>query len=89
MVTCVNASLRDLNANSSALARRAQAGEVITITDRGVPIVDLVAHRARFRFAKKSEVLQALRGVGEDSHETFRRQLDDVLDPFFDTSRSR
>jgi antitoxin (DNA-binding transcriptional repressor) of toxin-antitoxin stability system len=61
---------------------------VITITDRGVPIVDLVPHREKLRFAKKSEVLQALRGVGWDSHETFRRQLDDVVDPYFDASRT-
>jgi antitoxin (DNA-binding transcriptional repressor) of toxin-antitoxin stability system len=84
----MKASLRELNTHSSALARRAQAGEVITITDRGVPIVDLVAHGGTVRFAKKSEVLQALRGVGSDSSQTFRRQLDDVVDPYFDPGRA-
>ncbi|MGH9270767.1 MAG: type II toxin-antitoxin system Phd/YefM family antitoxin, partial [Ilumatobacteraceae bacterium] len=62
----MNATLRELNVNSSALARRAEAGETITITDRGRPIVDLVPHRP-VRFACKEDVLRALRGVGRDS----------------------
>jgi prevent-host-death family protein len=76
MLLFMNASLRELNTNSSALARRAEAGETITITDRGKPIVDLVPH--------KDDVLRALRGAGQDSHETFRAQLDAVLDPYFE-----
>ena len=82
----MNASLRELNANSSALARRAEAGETITITDRGKPIVDLVPHQPTTQFARKNDVLRALRGVGQDSHATFRAQLDAVLDPYFDES---
>ncbi len=81
----MDASLRELNVNSSALARRAEAGETITITDRGKPIVDLIPHRPTARFARKDDVLRALRGVGRDSHMTFRDQLDAVLDPFFDS----
>ena len=80
----MNASLRELNVNSSALARRAEAGETITITDRGKPIVDLIPHQPTTRFARKNDVLRALRGVGRDSHTTFRKQLDTVLDPFFE-----
>ncbi len=72
--------------NSSALARRAEAGETITITDRGKPIVDLVPHRPRTRFAHKEDVLRALRGAGQDSHTRFRDQLDAVVDPHFDPS---
>lgn len=82
----MNASLRELNVNSSALARRAEAGETITITDRGKPIVDLVPHQPKPRFAHKADVLRALRGVGHDSHTTFREQLDVALDPYFDPS---
>ncbi|MBA3606862.1 MAG: type II toxin-antitoxin system prevent-host-death family antitoxin [Acidimicrobiia bacterium] len=80
----MNASLRQLNVNASALARRAEAGETITITDRGKPIVDLVPHRPRFRFARKDDVMRALRGAGDDSHTRFRQQMDDIVDPYFD-----
>jgi prevent-host-death family protein len=80
----VNASLRELNVNASALARRAEAGETITITDRGRPIIDLVPHRAGVRFARKDDVLRALRGVGDDDHRRFRDQLDAAVDPYFE-----
>jgi prevent-host-death family protein len=80
----VNASLRDLNAKSSALARRAERGETITITDRGRPIADLVPHRPSLRFAQKADVLDALRGVGLDDHRRFREQLDAIIEPGFD-----
>ena len=80
----MRASLRELNANSSALARRAEAGETITITDRGRPIVDLVPHRRPIGFARKDDVVRALRGAGRDDHTRFREQLDAVIDPYFD-----
>jgi antitoxin (DNA-binding transcriptional repressor) of toxin-antitoxin stability system len=85
----VEASLRELNVHGSALARRAEAGETITITDRGKPIVDLVPHRRKTGFARKDDVLRALRGVGSDSSTRFREQLDAVLDPFFDGAEQR
>lgn len=78
----MNASLRELNA--SAPARRAEAGETITITDRGKPIVDMVPHRPKSRFAHKDDALRALRGAGGDSHSKFREQLDALVDPYFD-----
>ncbi len=80
----MNASLRDLNARSSALARRAERGETITITDRGRPIADLIPHRPSVQFAKKADVLAALRGIGTDDHRRFREQLDEIIDPGFD-----
>ncbi len=52
----MEASLRELNVHASALARRAQAGERVTITDRGRPIAELGPHRAGFRFALKADV---------------------------------
>jgi prevent-host-death family protein len=79
----MNASLRELNVNASALARRAQAGEEITITDRGRPIADLVPHREGIRFAHRDDVLRDLRSVGRDNHVRFRQQLDEVLDSSF------
>ncbi|MBX7195104.1 MAG: type II toxin-antitoxin system prevent-host-death family antitoxin [Sandaracinaceae bacterium] len=38
--------LRELKNATSALVRRAQAGEVIVVTDRGTPIVQLTPIRA-------------------------------------------
>ena len=78
----VNASLRELNSASSALARRAQAGETIVITDRGVPIADLVPHRSERRAANKSDVLDTFRRLGADDHQRFREQLDELVDPW-------
>jgi prevent-host-death family protein len=79
----MDASLRDLNVNASALARRAQAGEVITITDRGRPIADLGPHREGMKFARREDVLMEMRSVGGDDHRRFRQQLDAILDPYF------
>lgn len=78
----MNASLRELNSASSALARRAQAGETIVITDRGVPIADLVPHRFDRRPANKADVLDTFRRLGGDDHERFREQLDELVDPW-------
>lgn len=78
----VNASLRELNSASSSLARRAQAGETIVITDRGVPIADLVPHQSERRAANRSDVLDAFRRLGGGDHERFREQLDKLVDPW-------
>jgi antitoxin (DNA-binding transcriptional repressor) of toxin-antitoxin stability system len=77
----VNASLRELNSASSALARRAQAGETIVITDRGVPIADLVPHQRDRRPANKADVLDSFRRLGGEDHDRFRKQLDELVDP--------
>ena len=79
----MEASLRDLNVHASVLARRAQAGEQITITDRGRPIADLGPHRGGFRFARKADVQQTFRGLASVDVVQFRRDLDAVLDPVF------
>jgi antitoxin (DNA-binding transcriptional repressor) of toxin-antitoxin stability system len=78
----VKAGLRELNSASSALARRAQAGETIVITDRGVPIADLVPHQSERRPANKPDVLDAFRRLGGDDHKRFREQLDELVDPW-------
>lgn len=79
----MSASLRELNVNASVLARRAQAGEEITITDRGRPIADLIPHRGGIRYARRDDVMRELRSVGPDDAGRFREQLDEVLDPTF------
>jgi antitoxin (DNA-binding transcriptional repressor) of toxin-antitoxin stability system len=78
----VNASLRELNNASSALARRAQAGETIVITDRGLPIADLVPHLRDHRPANRSDVLAAFGRLGGEDHDRFRNQLDELVDPW-------
>lgn len=77
----MSASLRELNVNASALARRAQAGEVITITDRGRAIADLGPHRAGFRFANKADVMGTFCAIAPIDPDRFRRDLDAVVDP--------
>jgi antitoxin (DNA-binding transcriptional repressor) of toxin-antitoxin stability system len=79
----MEASLRELNVHASALARRAQGGETVTITDRGRPIADLGPHRAAFRFARKADVLRTFRGMAAVDQKQFRRDLDAVVDPGF------
>jgi antitoxin (DNA-binding transcriptional repressor) of toxin-antitoxin stability system len=77
----MEASLRELNVHASALARRAQAGETVTITDRGRPIAELGPHRSGFRFARKADVVQTFKTVPAVEAERFRRDLDAVVDP--------
>lgn len=79
----MTASLRDLNVNTSSLARRAQAGELITITDRGRPIADLGPHRAGFRFARKADVLHTFSALAPVDHRRFREDLDAAVDPTY------
>lgn len=79
----MTASLRELNVRASELARRAQAGEVITITDRGRPIADLGPHRTGFRFADKDDVLRGFAALPPVDHRRFRSELDALVDPGF------
>jgi prevent-host-death family protein len=81
------ATLRELNSNSSALARAAEAGETIVITDRGRPIADIVPHRpdvppgvTRAEMTEMFEKLQAA-GAGFD-YDAFRAQMDEAVDPY-------
>jgi len=83
----MEASLRELNVHGSALARRAQAGETIVITDRGRPIAELVPHTSVIRFAHRDQVLADLTGLARESFAEFRAQLDALADPYFDVER--
>lgn len=77
----MNVSLGDLRVKASELARRAQAGEVITITDRGRPIADLGPHRPGGRVARNDDVLRAFAALPPIDPERFRADLDAVVDP--------
>ena len=80
------ATLRDLNSNSSALARAAQAGETVVITDRGTPIADLIPHRglpagcSRDAFLEMVNQLRRLT-LTSDTAEKQRAELDELVDP--------
>ncbi len=80
----MKASLRDLNVKGSELARRAQTGEVITITDRGRPIADLGPHRPGVRFARKDDVLRAFAALSPVDAGRLRTDLDSEGNPDFD-----
>lgn len=80
------ATLRDLNNSSSALARAAQAGETVVITDRGTPIADLVPHRGlpggvnRHAFIEMADQLRRLTS-SSDTAARQRAELDEIVDP--------
>jgi antitoxin (DNA-binding transcriptional repressor) of toxin-antitoxin stability system len=82
------ASLRELNSNSSALARVAQHGETVVITDRGRPIADLVPHRTLpsgvTRAASDAMFRRLQRGASVDDAARLRHELDEIVDPYVD-----
>jgi antitoxin (DNA-binding transcriptional repressor) of toxin-antitoxin stability system len=85
----VQASLRELNNNSSSLARAAQAGEVVVITDRGAPIVEMVAHREASggvsRTASAAMFARLRNSLGKQpGWQRLRAELDAVVDPYVD-----
>lgn len=79
----MNASLRELNVKASELARRAESGETITITDRGRPIAELGPHRTGLRFARKADVARTFANLAPVDAAQLRRDLDDVIDSEF------
>lgn len=84
-----SASLRELNSKSSALVRLAARGEVVVITDRGVPIVDLVPHRGRPTGTPRAEAERMFERFRNSNgtaltSDAIRADLDDVVDPYLD-----
>ena len=80
------ATLRELNSQSSALARAAQAGETVVITDRGTPIADIVPHqglRGGVHREASDEMFRRLQAIDvhEYKHAQLRAELDEVIDP--------
>jgi prevent-host-death family protein len=65
---------RDLRNDTAGVLRRAEAGEVITITVKGKPVAQLTAARpARRRWLAGAELAQRLRRVQADPG--LRREL--------------
>jgi antitoxin (DNA-binding transcriptional repressor) of toxin-antitoxin stability system len=79
----MKASLRERRLKASELARRAQAGQVIRITDRGRPIADLGPHRTGVRFARRHDVAHAFEGLPPLDAEALRAELDELADHGF------
>ena len=77
----MSASLRELNIKSSELARRAQNGETITITDRGRPIAQLTPYDG-FRFADRSAVQRTFADAPVIDGQRLRDDLDALADPY-------
>lgn len=77
------ASLRELHIKASELARRAEAGETITISGRGRPIAELGPVKAGFRFAKRDDVLRAFEGLERIDYQQLRAEMDAIIDPYF------
>lgn len=79
-------SQRELRNDSGDVLRRVEAGEQITVTRRGVPVVDLVPHRVRVRphrYAPTALVTTALSGLpdwGADVFEGEQTELDSHVD---------
>lgn len=90
----MRASLTELNSNSNALARAAQAGETVVITDRGNPIADIVPHReqAWVTKAQLEDALRVLRATLHDSgdgSDAVRAEMDAIVDPYLDIDAAR
>ena len=78
----MEASLRELNVKASELARRAQEGETIVITDRGRPIADLGPHRQGVTFAHRRDVVSTFASLPTVDPDRFRADLAAVADEY-------
>lgn len=77
----MEATVQQLASTTGELVRRAHAGEVITITDEGRPVADLIPHRPGDPFVKKHEVLQNFASLPPVDPDWLRADLDAVIDP--------
>jgi prevent-host-death family protein len=77
----MEATVQQLASTTEELVRRAQAGEVITITDEGRPVADLIPHRPGDRFASKHNVLRNFASLPPVDPDRLRADLDAVIDP--------
>lgn len=80
-------SQRDLRNDSGAVLRRVEAGEVITVTRRGIPVADLVPHlpevREPARDVPAARIVEALRDLPDWDAPRFEAEQRDV-DPHLD-----
>jgi len=59
-------SVGQLRQNPTEMIRAVRAGETWTLTDRGVPVADIVPHRRR-QWVPIEEIAEALRGLKFDA----------------------
>lgn len=79
----MNVSLKELNSSSAAIVRRAQHGEHVTVTDRGVPVAEIVPHQRRAGVSRElmGQMFSGTAGSGSDE---VRAELDQFVDPYLD-----
>ena len=79
----MNVTMRELNSNSSAVVRRARAGERVVITDRGEPVAEVIPYKVTIGPPTREELTRVFGriGVGYD-YAALRADLDDVVDPW-------
>ncbi|HRE00281.1 MAG TPA: type II toxin-antitoxin system prevent-host-death family antitoxin [Ilumatobacteraceae bacterium] len=90
----MRATLTELNNNANALARAAQAGQTVVITDRGTPIADIVPHheQAWVTKAQLTDTLSLLQATLQNPRTTsnvVREEMDAVVDPYLDIEAAR
>lgn len=66
---------RELRNESGKIMRALDRGEAFVVTRNGVPVGELVPHRAR-RFVAAADVLAAFQGAPRIELERFRRDVD-------------
>ena len=76
----MEATVQQLASMADELVRRAQAGEVITITDEGRPVADLVPHRPGDQFVNERDVLRNFASLPPVDPDRLRADLDAVID---------
>lgn len=85
----MEATVQQLASTTAELIRRAQAGEVITITDHGRPVADLVPHHSEAPVASKHDVLRNFASLPPVDPDLLRADLDAVIDPRLDDPYDR
>lgn len=85
----MEATVQQLASTTDELVRRAQVGEVITITDEGRPVKALMPHRPGDRFANKHDVLRNFASLPAVDPDRLRADLDAVIDPRLDDPYDR
>ena len=78
----MHVSLKELNNTSAAIVRRAQRGEHVIVTDRGVPVAEIVPHQQRFGVSRElMRQVFARASVGSNPDEV-RAELDQIVDSY-------
>ena len=75
-------SLKELNSASAAIVRRAQRGEHVIVTDRGVPVAEIVPHQPMLGVSREHMARVFGSGSGGSSSSEVRAELDQFVDPY-------